>query len=44
MKKLKNPRKLKLNTETIKPLGTPDLALAAGGWSNHVSAHVKCVG
>jgi hypothetical protein len=44
VKKLKKPLKLKLKAETIKPLRPADLAQAAGGWSNHVSAHIKCVG
>ena len=43
MKKLNEPRKVKLNVEKIKALSTADLAQAAGA-APPVSAHIKCVG
>lgn len=43
MKKPKNPRRIKLNTETIKALSTADLAQAAGGNVSYISCLVRCV-
>lgn len=42
MKKPKNPRRIKLNPETIKALSTADLAQAAGGLTGN-SCLAKCV-